>query len=324
LLLNWTSGTAVGWYLGSEISMQAPTGSNLYVVDDAGHTIKRLNIGATVTVVEQTASPAAVPDQPTGLTFDGEYLWHGGAYATQGLIWKIDDGITTPVPNLTVTLTPVNPPIIIPATGGSFNFNASIANQGGSPATFDVWIMVQLPNLTWYGPALGPLSLTLPASFTLMRTRTQSIPATAPAGSYWYEARVGTYPSTVIDTSGFAFTKSAVGNGMMIGDWSNSGEAFDFGTAAPTSAPAEFALRGAYPNPFNPATTLSYVLPEAGLVNLAVYDISGQLAAEIVNGWREAGSHVAQFDGSRLASGIYLARLTAGNVTSVQKLVMLK
>ena len=70
-------------------------------------------------------------------------------------------------PTVSITLVPVNPPIQIPAGGGSFNFNATLDNNESTSQTFDVWIMIQLPNGAWYGPALGPITLTLPANLTL-------------------------------------------------------------------------------------------------------------------------------------------------------------
>lgn len=78
------------------------------------------------------------------------------------------------------------------------------------------------------------------------------------------------------------------------------------------------------PNPFNPATSLSFQLPEAAQVTLAVFDVSGRKVAQLVDGWLDAGAHQAVFDGSGLASGIYLARIEAANYSAMQKVVLLK
>jgi hypothetical protein len=91
-----------------------------------------------------------------------------------------------------------------------------------------------------------------------------------------------------------------------------------------SAIPKEFALRQPYPNPFNPSTTLSFSLPEATEVQLTVYDISGREVARLVNGWRNAGAHEVTFDGSRLASGIYLASLQAGDFSQIQKMALVK
>ena len=89
-------------------------------------------------------------------------------------------------------------------------------------------------------------------------------------------------------------------------------------------APDEFTLWGIHPNPFNPTTIISFQLPVASFVNLSVYDISGRTVTKIVNGWREAGLHKVTFDGSNLASGVYICRLTAGKKVVSNKLVLMK
>ncbi|HEX7344803.1 MAG TPA: T9SS type A sorting domain-containing protein, partial [bacterium] len=78
------------------------------------------------------------------------------------------------------------------------------------------------------------------------------------------------------------------------------------------------------PNPFNPRTTFSFDLPEAGLVNLAIYDISGRLLATLVSGYRDAGSHSVDFDGTNLVSGIYIYRLNASSFDATGKIVLMK
>jgi hypothetical protein len=229
------------------------------------------------------------------------------------------------MPGVNVTLSPSNPPILIPASGGSFSYTATLLNLGSLPSTFDVWIMVQLPNLTWYGPALGPLSLTLPGNGSLTRLRTQNVPGSAPAGNYWYEARVGTYPSAVWNTSGFAFVKSMTGDGGWIGDWTNWGDAIGNEEAAVSAVtPVAFALLTASPNPFNPSTVLRYQLPMASLVSLRVYDTAGRLVETLVDGYRAAGSHEVTFDASNLASGLYIYQLSAGNFNATGKMVLMK
>ncbi len=91
--------------------------------------------------------------------------------------------------------------------------------------------------------------------------------------------------------------------------------------------PKEFALSQNYPNPFNPTTTIKFDIPSVGtqhVVSLRVYDILGKEVATLVNEQKEAGSYEVQFDASKLASGIYFYRLTAGSYTAVKKLVLMK
>jgi len=90
------------------------------------------------------------------------------------------------------------------------------------------------------------------------------------------------------------------------------------------SIPKEFNLGQAYPNPFNPTTTLSFDLPQASRVTLQVYDISGRLVNTLVNGYRQAGFHHVTFDAAGLASGVYLYRMEAGEFIATGKMVLLK
>jgi hypothetical protein len=93
-------------------------------------------------------------------------------------------------------------------------------------------------------------------------------------------------------------------------------------TAAPIISPTETLT--ATPSPFNATTVVRYQIPEAGRVSLRVYDITGALAATLVQGWREAGVHEVTFDGVKLPSGVYLCDLEAGDVHAVIKLALIK
>jgi hypothetical protein len=88
--------------------------------------------------------------------------------------------------------------------------------------------------------------------------------------------------------------------------------------------PTKFYLAQNYPNPFNPTTTIIFGLPEAGLVDLRIYNILGEEVARLVNGKLEAGYHEVNFDGSNLASGMYFYKLDAGSYSSVKKMLLLK
>ncbi len=75
--------------------------------------------------------------------------------------------------------------------------------------------------------------------------------------------------------------------------------------------PTEFALDQNYPNPFNPSTTLCYQVKCKSDITLTVYDVCGREVATVAKGLRQAGHYSVVFDGSRLGSGIYFARLVA-------------
>ncbi|MFH1736211.1 MAG: T9SS type A sorting domain-containing protein [bacterium] len=88
--------------------------------------------------------------------------------------------------------------------------------------------------------------------------------------------------------------------------------------------PRQITLLPAYPNPFNPTSTIRYALPEAGKVTLAVYDISGRLVATLADGVRTAGIHEATFDAAHLSSGVYVYRLSVADYSAAGKLVLMK
>lgn len=80
----------------------------------------------------------------------------------------------------------------------------------------------------------------------------------------------------------------------------------------------------AYPNPFNPTTMIAFDLPKAGRAKLVVYDLNGRLVQTLLDEQMSGGHHEFGFDGAALPSGIYFARLSAGNLVKTQKMVLLK
>ena len=88
--------------------------------------------------------------------------------------------------------------------------------------------------------------------------------------------------------------------------------------------PTFYYLDNAFPNPFNSITRLSYGLPEPGLINISVYDIAGRQIATLVNQEVTAGIHSVIWDASNLSSGIYFARMKAGNYSGVKKIILVK
>jgi len=88
--------------------------------------------------------------------------------------------------------------------------------------------------------------------------------------------------------------------------------------------PRTFSLEQAYPNPFNPSTNIEFRIGERVPVRLVVYDILGREVAVLVNEVKGPGVYAAKFDGSNLASGMYLYRITAGGFSQVKKMLMIK
>ena len=224
---------------------------------------------------------------------------------------------------LTVSMEPVNPPVVIPANGGSFECNVSITNNENSPAVIDGWIDVTLPNGSNYGPVILRQSLTIHAGATITRTITQFVPSYAPAGEYTYWGRAGTHPSTALAEDSFRFTKSASesSGGGSVDDWYAAGwEESDFAGLQPE----KFELWQNYPNPFNPLTNIDFALPQGSMVTLEVFNIVGERTAVLYEGYMKAGFHSLVWNASELPSGVYFYRLDAGSIRVVKKCVLLK
>jgi hypothetical protein len=113
---------------------------------------------------------------------------------------------------------------------------------------------------------------------------------------------------------------------------SSGGEAvvddLSFGSASSVEPiegnPNGYELNQNYPNPFNPTTNIEYSIPEESFVELKVYDVLGNEVATIVNQEQAAGVYRADFDASSLTSGLYIARISAGNFTSTIKMSLMK
>jgi hypothetical protein len=89
------------------------------------------------------------------------------------------------------------------------------------------------------------------------------------------------------------------------------------------TTPELFKLYQNYPNPFNPKTTIKYYIPKDGMIEFKVYDIQGR---EIFyyNGYKQQGDYEYEFDGSKLASGVYFYQLKIGQNVITKKMVLMK
>lgn len=92
----------------------------------------------------------------------------------------------------------------------------------------------------------------------------------------------------------------------------------------PAMAAASYSLSQNYPNPFNPATNITFMLPGAEQVSLQVFDVTGRLAAVLLDERRSAGSHTVSWDASGMASGVYMYRITAGSFVKTKSMILLK
>ena len=88
--------------------------------------------------------------------------------------------------------------------------------------------------------------------------------------------------------------------------------------------PIKTELTDTYPNPFNPTTSINYGLEKDGHVEIMIYDAAGRLVEELVNGYQDGGPYSITWNASSQASGMYFAKMVAGDVVQTQKLVLLK
>ncbi len=225
--------------------------------------------------------------------------------------------------HLTVNLSLHNPTTIIPGRGGSFGFDITVENEHSEPLPLDIWTEALLPGGNIYGPILSRFDFLIPASTAYQRIIIQYVPGTAPAGFYYYYAKVGFHPDTVLDSDEITFMKLLGGDGVdNIDDswayygWSDS-QKFSI-------LNSQFLILNSSPNPFNASTALSFKLQAAGNVSLAIYDIAGREVTVLAEGWYPTGSYQFTWDASSMASGVYFARLTAGGEDKAVKMLLVK
>jgi len=90
------------------------------------------------------------------------------------------------------------------------------------------------------------------------------------------------------------------------------------------SRPSRFTLSNAYPNPFNPTTTIEFTLANKSHINLTIYNQLGQKVTTLVDEPRVAGSYKIEWDASDMPSGLYFYTMKAGNVKKIRKVVLIK
>ena len=89
-------------------------------------------------------------------------------------------------------------------------------------------------------------------------------------------------------------------------------------------APAAFSVAQNSPNPFNPSTTISFSIAQAGNVNVTVYNVAGQKISTILDGFMSAGSHSVVWDASSSSAGVYFYTVKAGEFSRTLKMTLLK
>jgi len=109
-----------------------------------------------------------------------------------------------------------------------------------------------------------------------------------------------------------------------IPEWSNN-QLYMVGYLEESIAlPAVYSLSTAYPNPFNPTTTLSFAIPVDSEVSLSIYNLQGREVMSLINGNMDAGYHSVVWNADAHASGVYFVKMVAGEYINTQKLMLMK
>ncbi len=225
---------------------------------------------------------------------------------------------------VTLTLTPTN--TVIPPSGGDVVYDAQLVSTiPAQMAGLRYQTFVTLPNSSVVGPLANvPFNLT-PFMDVTVTGQTQSIPSFAPTGMYTLTgiAGVPNNPNLQVSDS-FMFEKTGVA-----ADGVDNWDASDFVIASDENVtatlPTAYAMNKAYPNPFNPSTSIMIALPETSELTVSVFNVMGQQVAQLANGQFSAGQHNFSFEASNLASGLYFIQAQVpGQLNAIQKVTLMK
>ncbi len=95
-------------------------------------------------------------------------------------------------------------------------------------------------------------------------------------------------------------------------------------TAVSYAPPTPFILFQNSPNPANPTTTISFILPEDGTVTMDIYNVAGQKVDTLVNDFMDAGKRSVVWDGSGFSSGVYFYEIRSGDFVQMKKMALIR
>ena len=140
----------------------------------------------------------------------------------------------------------------------------------------------------------------------------------------------------VMSVSSNNVVMSAIGQGF-VGTVQQGNTRIESGVLADTSirrtiistvreqwVPLTYSLGQNFPNPFNPSTSIEYVLPKGSFVSLKIYNVMGEVVATLVSGVMSTGIHKAEWRGDGFSSGVYFYRLDTGDFIRTKKLILLR
>jgi hypothetical protein len=130
------------------------------------------------------------------------------------------------------------------------------------------------------------------------------------------------------DVPTFKLLKQSAGELIALGgeidEWLSNGVFTISGLFEIESAPGKISLDSAYPNPFNPTTTISFGLPVDSEVSIQIYNLQGRVVETLASQFMQAGYHSVIWNADNYSSGVYFVKMATGDYVSTQKLLLVK
>jgi len=259
-------------------------------------------------------SPCIDAGVPDSLDPDGTRSDMGAFYFNQAVLGVIE-------------VYPQNEPIVIPPGGGDLLYDGGVFNFSGGNLTVDIWAYAFVPGFSRPQRIWRYNDIAIPAGDSIIKPNlSESVPGFAPSGDYAFVTYIGDYPASIIDSSCLYFSKDEGGYASSgIDDWRTlkgwlDGDFLSTGSGLPT----DYTLTQNYPNPFNARTAISYELPVTRHVKLEVYNLLGEKVATLIDEEQEAGYRSVVWDASKVSSGLYFYKLSAGDFSETKRMMLVK
>lgn len=300
---NWTGGgTGYDWVNTLAINVNGDIitgcqGGGIYISTDNGNTWAQRNNGLTDFYVLSLAV------NNTGDIFAG---------TTKGVFRSTDYGynwseINNGLADSTIrSLTVNNKEEVFCGTEGGLYYSNDNGNN---------WNKTSLPN------NVVTSIITLNGDM-FIGTFTRGVYHSTDNGSNWQQVNGGLfYPSIVsliVNSEGYLLA------GAMGGEAYKSTNSVTFVEETNLSISSDYVLYQNYPNPFNPVTKIRYHIPKESGVAIKVFDVLGREVTTLVDSNQKAGKYEVEWNGTKCASGLYFIRLQSGNLSTIQKALLMK
>jgi hypothetical protein len=127
-----------------------------------------------------------------------------------------------------------------------------------------------------------------------------------------------------LDLYVYSYRNASCSSGQAPFDWDICYDFCSGGSAGTNDQPVSFNLGDAFPNPFNPSTTINFSLAETANASLKVFNVAGAEVASLVSGVTAAGEHNVTFDAASLTSGVYFYTLEVAGLVETRKMILVK